>query len=164
MLAFLSWRLLCTVAEGKFQAKHCHRALAHAQDVALEFRGADFDWKHTGWQRSAANRSLSAVAAHSPIPEVDPRGGADAFRRQRRKRCAIVDAESPPETPLEPLLKGLRCSVRKGELLGICGEVRCFCALAGVAHADHLRAPDDQHHFLVLFGALSARVIDQFLL
>ena len=97
---------------------------AHVQDMALEFRGADFDWKHTGWQHSAANLSLSTAAARSLSLEAQPCSATNSIRRTRRKGRAVADAKSLPESPAEPLLKQLRFSVRRGELLGICGEVR----------------------------------------
>ncbi len=100
--------------------------LAQASDVAVEFRGADFDWKHTGWTQSAANRSLAAAAAQTLGPAAE--SGTAGSKRQRRKRRAIANADSPPESPSEPLLKGLHLAVRCGELLGICGEVSSFLA------------------------------------
>ena len=96
---------------------------ACTQDTALEFRGGDFDWKHTGWQHSAANRSLSAAATRSLNADDKPRRAKSSFPLPRWKTRAVVNADSPPESPSEPLLKGLRFSVRRGELLGICGEV-----------------------------------------
>ncbi len=100
--------------------------LVQATDIAVEFRGAEFDWKHTGWTQSAANRSLAAAAAQTLDPAAD--SGTGGSKRQRRKRRAIGNADSPPESPSEPLLKGLRFAVRRGELLGICGEVSALLA------------------------------------
>ena len=97
---------------------------SQATDVALEFRGADFDWKHTGWTRSAANRSLAAAAAQTLDPAAAPGSTNGRLGRRRRRGRSVSNADSPPESPTEPLLKGLRFSVRRGELLGICGEVR----------------------------------------
>ena len=89
----------------------------------MEFRGADFDWKHTGWTQSAANRSLAAAAAQTLDPAAKSGSGTGWVKRRRAKRRSIANADSPPESPPEPLLKGLRFAVRRGELLGICGEV-----------------------------------------
>lgn len=114
-----------------------------AGNVAVEFRGADFDWKHTGWTQSAANRSLVAAAAQTLDPAAPPRSGTASFHRRRRrlKRRSVADADSPPESPSEPLLKGLRFSVHRGELLGICGEVRWSLAqqpdITGRPSGDH---------------------------
>jgi hypothetical protein len=74
-------------------------------------RGADFDWRYRGWEEAGANLGL----------QRKPRRVAKKANTEKVTGASLAEDTGPDHWPL---LKGVEFAVQKGELLGICGEVR----------------------------------------
>ena len=118
-----------------------------AEDVAVAFRGADFDWG--GKCRGGGGKGAGAAA------EEEELGGASS-RFSFESTSGGEAATAPPSVP-GPTLKSITLHVKKGELLGIAGPVGSGksslllallsellpCPAASTAAADAAAAADD---------------------
>lgn len=121
---------------------NCHRLWDSAAKAgSVEMRGADYDWNDRSWAMSADKAALSAAAVLAPDSALSglaatgasphqpaPAGGRTAVASQGGRAPA---AAAGPST--SPQLGGIRFALKRGELLGICGEVHMFsCMLAAL--------------------------------